>query len=130
METASEKTASPGKADVWRQRIEAQRASGQTIRAWCRANATGEHSFYWWRARLGLTRGSHAGLRQRRRPGSRRCVEEPLSFAQVRMDEGHVVEPAAAAWRLRLAGGRELMVPASLPIEQVAQLVRAIERAT
>jgi hypothetical protein len=34
-----------------------------------------------------------------------------------------IVEPL----RLRFSGGRELILPASMPIEQVARLVHAIE---
>jgi hypothetical protein len=37
-------------------------------------------------------------------------------------------KPAAAeAIRLRLAGERELILPASMPLEQVAKLVHALE---
>jgi len=46
----------------------------------------------------------------------------PLAFAQV------VVHPSTAEpLRLRLAGERELILPASMPLEQVAKLVHAIE---
>jgi hypothetical protein len=43
-----------------------------------------------------------------------------------------VVEAApvvAEPMRLTLAGGRELALPASMPVEQVAHLLRAIEGA-
>jgi hypothetical protein len=36
------------KADAWRLRIDNQRASGQSIRAWCEANHAQESSFYRW----------------------------------------------------------------------------------
>ncbi len=69
-----------GKADIWRQRIEDQRASGLSVRAWCQANGIRGQSFYWWRRRLGLAEN---------RPGSRRSSPQPgvapLSFAQVRL---------------------------------------------
>ena len=108
-----------GKADAWRRHIDDQRASGQSVRDWCKVNDSREHSFYWWRARLGLS------------PKNRRCSTPvkarpaPLAFAQV------VVHPSAAeSLRLRLAGGRELILPASIPLEQVAKLVHAIEGTT
>jgi hypothetical protein len=110
-----------GKADAWRKRIDDQWASGQSVRAWCKANDTRECSFYWWRARLGLSRG------KRRLRGSLRSAEAkptPLAFAQV------VVHPAAELLRLRFAGQRELILPASMPLAQVAKLVYAIENAT
>jgi len=104
-------------AQTWRKRIVAQQTSGQPIRAWCRENGCHEHSFYWWRARLGL---SPVAAKHRRRPR----VPTPIAFAKL------VVEPpmtAAEPIRLSLAGGRELKLPSSMPVEQIAMLVRAIE---
>jgi hypothetical protein len=107
--------AANGTADAWRERITSQQASGQSIRVWCRENNHHEHAFYWWRARLGLSPKS-AAKRTQRRP------LKPLRFAEV------VVHRAAAEpMRLRLGGGRELHLPASMAIESVAKLVRAIE---
>lgn len=107
-------------AHVWRERIVAQQAGGQSIRAWCRENGCHEHSFYWWRARLGL---SPVAGKRRWRPRS----VKPIGFA------GFVVEPpvtsSADPIRLSLLGGRELSLPALMPVEQIARLVRAIEGA-
>jgi hypothetical protein len=106
-------------AKTWRERIVAQQSSRQPIRAWCRENGCHEHSFYWWRARLGL---SPVDAKRR----GRGHVAKPITFARL------VVEPSIGAgepMRLSLAGGRELALPASMPVEQVARLVRAIERA-
>lgn len=107
------------KAKLWRDRIEAQRASGESIRAWCLANHSREHSFFWWRARLGLS----PARRPSRRPA------KPLAFARVVIEPsvGVAKPPAAETLRLRLAGGRELIFPPSMPVEQVAKLVCAIE---
>ena len=108
-----------GKADAWRRRIDDQRASGQSVRAWCQANDAQECSFYWWRARLGLSPGKRR-LGRRLRPAEARPA--PLAFAQV------VVHPSTAEpLRLRLAGERELILPASMPLEQVASLIHALE---
>ena len=100
--------------DAWRERIAAQRDSGLSIRAWCTDNGYGEHLFYSWRAKLGL------------RP--HKVVLEPVAspvesipFAEV------VIGAAAQPLCLKLAGGRELMLPASMPIEQVAKLLRLVE---
>ena len=98
-----------GKADAWRQRITNQQASGQSIRAWCRQNRCAEHAFYWWRAKLGLY--------TRARPPAK-----PLGFARV------VIAPSATEpICLRLAGQRELILPGTMPVEQVARLVHALE---
>ena len=99
-------------ADVWRERIAAQRASGLSIRQWCRDNGHHEHAFYWWRARLGLSP---------RPPLKRRSPAQAIGFARVA-----VVNHAQPSIRLQLKGGHELHLPASMPLGQMAQLVRAI----
>jgi hypothetical protein len=104
-----------GLADAWRERIIAQQASGQSIRDYCRQNRCAEHSFYWWRARLNLRPGAVAG-RERER-----ALARPMAFAEV------VVRAAAQPLCLRLSGGRELVLPASMGVEQVAKLVRLVE---
>jgi hypothetical protein len=142
-----------GKAEVWRRRIEEQRASGQSVRFWCQGNNAREHSFYWWRTRLGLSprkrrvgRPIGASVPENVEPPVASRVEPanaaaPLAFAQVVVDplrscnaERSVasgVEPPMASGieplRLRLAGGRELILPGSMPLEQVAKLVRVLE---
>jgi hypothetical protein len=98
-----------GKADAWRKHIVTQQVSGQSVRAWCRQNDCAEHAFYWWRAKLGLS-------------PSKRPTAKPLGFAQV-----IVSQPTAEPVRLRLAGERELIFPASMPLEQVVKLIRALE---
>ena len=107
-----------GTADAWRERITAQRVSGQSIRGWCRENALREHAFYWWRCRLGLSPGPARKRRGRREPFTELIVDAPgkTGFPGI-------IEPMV----LRLAGGRELVLPASMPVDRVAGLVRAIE---
>jgi hypothetical protein len=106
---------SNGTADAWRERVASQQASGQSIRAWCRQNSHHEHAFYWWRSRLGLS-PKLAAKRQQRRP------LKPLRFAEVVVDRA-----AKERMCLRLGGGRELHLPASMAVEDVAKLIRAIE---
>ena len=117
-----EEAGSSDKANLWRRRIEAQRLSGQSVRAWCVANEAPEHSFFWWRDRLGLSP-------QRRRV---RRAAKPLAFARVVVAEQRVATAEQKAGTaegpcLRLADGRELLFPASMPLKQVAELVKAIE---
>src|ERR1700759_4835445 len=106
--------AANGTADAWRERIAAQAASGQSIRAWCREHNHHEHAFYWWRSRLGLSPKAAVQRQPNRRPG------KAIKFAEVVVNRA---EPMC----LRLAGARELILPASMSVAQVAQLVRAIE---
>jgi hypothetical protein len=112
MDTAASKSKT---ADAWRERIAAHQASGQSIRQWCRRNGCHEHSFYWWRARLNQGPGAAA------RPRRANAGSGPIPFAEV------IVRAAAQPLCLRLIGGRELVVPASMPVEQVAKLIRLVE---
>lgn len=107
--------ANSGTSDAWRERIAAQRGSGQSIRAWCRDNHQHEHAFYWWRSRLVLSPKSAATRRARRR-------SKPIPFTEVVVDRAF-----SESIRLALGGGRELVLPASMPMEQVARLIRALE---
>ena len=109
-----------GSADAWRERIAAQGASGNSIRGWCRENNHHEHAFYWWRSRLGLSPGSAAKRQQR-------LAAKAHPQAGPRFTEVVVDGTASDSIRLRLGGGRELVLPASMPVEQIAQLIRAIE---
>lgn len=103
-----------GKADTWRERIQAQCGSGRSIRSWCREHSLPEHTFYWWRSRLGL---SPAARKRTRRHG------KAIRFAEVVIPPSPVMDPI----RLNLPGGRELILPGSMPIESVATLIRALE---
>ena len=110
--------ASNSRADTWRQRIISQQASGQSVRAWCRENAgCHEHSFYWWRARLNLGPDSA----RRRRVAKAQAPAHAIPFAEVLL--GAAAQPIC----LRLAGGRELLLPSSMAMEQIAKLVGLIE---
>jgi hypothetical protein len=82
-----------GKAVIWRGRIEAQRASGQSVRACCRANGSREHSFFWWRARLGLSPA--------RRPAGQ--PSKPIAFARVIIEE--YTSPAICHYPLHCVAG-------------------------
>src|SRR5271154_3121205 len=92
-----------GKADAWRRRIDDQRASGQSVRAWCEANDAQEGSFYWWRARLGLSPGKR---RLRRSLKSAEAKPTPLAFAQVVVHRERYLNPIFFLWRRpdRLSG--------------------------
>jgi hypothetical protein len=113
--------------EVWRERIAAQQAGGQSIRALCKQNGWHEHAFYWWRSRLGLSPVSV--IRRGRRP------KMPAGFAEVVVDRPatavSLVEPRTPSTvepiRLRLLGGRELVLPALMSDQRVAALVRLIE---
>ena len=105
-------------ADIWRERIAAQSESGSSIRAWCRDGGYSEHSFYSWRAKLGL-RPHEATARLGRQALA--APVDSIPFAEV------MIATASQPMCLKLAGGRELVLPGSMPIEQVAKLLRLVE---
>jgi hypothetical protein len=113
-----------GTAEVWRERIAAQRTSGRSIRGWCRDNDLHEHAFYTWRSRLGLSPRPSARRHSGQRPAT--GLSKELEFA-----EAVVVDPIPArhseSISLRLGAGRELLLPMSMPVDSIAKLIHAIE---
>lgn len=112
-------------AETWRQRVVAQQASGRSIRDWCRANGCQEHTFYTWRVRLGL---SPAKTRKPRRAAG----VERVKFAKIVLNDStsrQIPAGFSEPIRVSLLGGRELMLPSSMPVESIAKLLRAIEGA-
>jgi hypothetical protein len=122
MESISSETAA-----TWRERIEKQQASGDSIRSWCGANGCQEHSFYWWRLRLGLSPKPARLRRSKTRPAFAEVViAEPGMQRAACLNESTVAsifEPI----RLRLPGGRELVLPASMSDQRLATLIGLIE---
>ena len=102
-------------AEVWRERIAAQQASELSIRGWCQSHNIAEHAFYWWRRRLGISPTPAATCQP--------ALAKPVAFAEVVVHP----QPVADVMTLRLRSGHELRLPASMAVEQVARLVRAIE---
>jgi putative transposase len=84
----------------WRGVIVEQKASGKSIRDFCRERNLGEHSFYWWRRVL--------------------REEKPVAFALVE------TKPAAPAakFELALGSGEVLRVPAD--VESLRVLLEAL----
>ena len=82
--------------ELWRQRVQQQKSSGQTVRAFCREHKLGEHSFYLWRRQLGSV------------------AEKPIRFALVetatKLAETH--PPRHTQLELILKGGERLQIPA------------------
>ncbi len=101
-------------AQAWRKRIINQRSSGQSIRAWCRGNNCQEHAYYWWRTRLGMSPMSGATREA-----------QPIKFAEAVVQEAPV--QTATSMTLRLKSGHELILPTAMSVEQVANLIRAID---
>jgi hypothetical protein len=104
------------RAQIWQRRLADQLASGLSIAVWCRANGCCRQSFYRWQARLGheASETSAAGFTEIRLASStaERLCPEPLGSPPL---------------RLRLIGGRELLMPMAMPPASLAQLLHALE---
>jgi transposase len=88
----------------WRQRIAEQERSGLSARRFCKEQGLGEHSFYWWRKRLGK--------------------QEPVRFALVDRGPGR----QAASLELVLSGGELLRISAgvdAVTLRTVLETLRA-----
>ena len=94
-------------------------ASGQSVREFCAARRLKESALYFWRREIQRRDGRAPARRQR-------CMPSRLAFAKV-LVQPPVVAASEAGLRLRLGGGRELLLPASWPAEQLATLLRALE---
>jgi len=120
-------------ATAWRERIEKQLTSGEGIRDWCRSNGFHEHSFYWWRSRLGLSPKPARVRRRKAAAAFAEVVVEPTRQAVELVEFGgasDVDSPAGSdveSIRLRLRGGRELMLPVSMSDQRIAALIGLIE---
>lgn len=109
----------PGKEQFWRNLLKQFAASGHSVREFCAARQLKETAFYFWRAEIQRRDGQALARKQRSRP-------RHLAFAKVLVQPS--ITPAAEAdLRLRLLGGRELLLPASWMPERLAALVHAIE---
>jgi hypothetical protein len=127
--------------ELWRRRVAEQRDSGLSVRVWSEANGCSTHSFYVWRAKLGLgvkrhnvaevstsvaTGESSVRLTRVRVEGKRNNAADSQSVVAGGLADGSENQ----AIRLRLGHGRELLWPMSLPMNRLAELLRELERLT
>jgi len=109
----------------WRLLIEAQATSGLGVKEYCRQQRLTPSCFYRWRRFLtGKTGAASAWANPKRRRS--RAIN---GFAAVQMVEDKS-EPRSLPGepiRLLLAGGRELILPVSMPARRLAELLMALE---
>jgi transposase-like protein len=111
----------PGREKLWRDALTQFAAGGQSVREFCAARRLKETAFYFWRREIQRRDGRAPARRQRSTP-------RPAAFARV-LVQPPITPAAEADLRLRLGAGRELLLPASWPVQRVAALLRAIEDA-
>ena len=111
----------------WRALIEAQPASGLGVEDYCRQHRLTSSCFYRWRRFL--AGGSQATSPEATSPWAgqkkSRPAPSPTGFATVTVlpQAMEADEPI----RLQLAHGRQLLLPASLPMDRLAALVEALD---
>jgi hypothetical protein len=110
-------------AGEWRTLIEAQPSSGLGVEPYCRQHGITGSCFYRWRRFFSGATGTSSDLTKKKR----RRAPIVGTFATVQVVEDRS-EPPSESIRLKIAGGRELMLPASMPAERLADLLVALER--
>jgi hypothetical protein len=108
--------------EQWRALIQAQPASGLGVEDYCRLHQLTSSCFYRWRRFLaGSPTASSPWMGQKKnRPSA-----TPTGFAAVRVLPE--ARPLDEPIRLRLATGRELLLPASIGMDRLAELVMALD---
>jgi transposase-like protein len=107
------------KEQSWRDLLKQFAASGQSVREFCSTHRLNETAFYFWRGETQRRDGQAPVRRQH-------ATTRPVAFTKVLVGPSVVAEESL---RLRLGNGRELLLPASWPVERLAALVRAVEDA-
>lgn len=114
----------PKRERFWRDTLRRHKGSGLTVRAFCAKEQLAETAFHAWRR---ILRERDAERRQDR-PVAPATVAPAPAFVPVVVRETERPEPAAAAdIVIELRGGRAMRLPASMPAEQLARMVHAIE---
>ena len=112
-------------AEQWRLLIEAQPASAQSVDEYCKQRRLTSSAFYRWRRFLtGKTGAASAWANPKRRRS--RAID---GFAAVKLvqDENGPRSFPGESIRLLLAGGRELILPVSMPARLLVELLVALE---
>lgn len=109
---------SQAKERIWRQHIERQRQSKQTVHAFCAGAGISEPSFYAWRNEL-ARRDSETGQPARSKPQARRRTATPKPRA---LPVTIAVYPPAAA----VVGHVEVVLPSGLLLGVPAQDTAAL----
>jgi transposase-like protein len=120
---AKRKGRDQGREVYWAQRLDEQRRSGLSIRAFCREREVSEAAFYFWRRELERRR---AERQAQRRPSPRRRA--PL-FVPVRVaaPSPSVQTPAATPIEIVLAGGRCIRLTPPVHREALADVLAVME---
>lgn len=103
------------KEQYWREVVERQAASGQSVRTFCSHESLDENAFYSWRRTI----------RQRDAPA--KPSETPRAFVPAVLSGP---APGESWLVIELTGGRALRVSGSIAAERLAELIEAVEGRT
>ena len=109
----------PQREAYWRDVLERQCRSGLSVRGFCSREGVPESALYAWRCAI----RQRDQERQQARP--RRASPATAFVPVVIRPEAH--PPSTECLRIELRGGRVLRLPASMPAEQLAKVIHAIE---
>lgn len=112
-------------SEQWRGLIEAQPSSGQGVEEYCRQRQVTSSCFYRWRRFLTGTTGASSPWANPKP----RSLPAIAGFAAVHLkqDQGEPRSSPGDSIRLILAGGRELILPASMPTGRLVKLLVGLE---
>jgi hypothetical protein len=115
--------------DRWRQRIEAQQASGLSVGEFCRRESINRSRFYLWRRRIASAAGG--GFVAVNVASSLSCEEvvaEPSEVKRSTVITAKVDRPTSLpAIEVRLVNGRTLLVPWNFDRDHLVKLIAAVE---
>ncbi len=118
--------------EQWRQLVGAQRCSGLGVEEYCRQQHLTSSCFYRWRRFLTGSTGAKSAWSKPAQPSP----PQVQGFATVRVAAEQSKPWPAGAWgsgaagesiRILLAGGRELILPVSMPTRRLVELVLGLE---
>jgi hypothetical protein len=109
--------------EQWRALIEAQPTSGQGVEEYCSQHQVTSSCFYRWRRFLTGTTGATSPW------ANLKSLPAIKGFAAVHLkqDQSEPRSLPGDSMRLRLAGGRELILPVMMPIPRLVELLVALE---
>ncbi len=112
------------KEQHWRQHLAAWRRSGQTVRAYCRAQGLSEPSFYAWRRYLSERRPRTTTADHAADPAQPTLSAAADAFLPVRLVDLPAVTPPV---EVVLRGGRVLRVTAGFSASTLRDLIALLE---
>jgi hypothetical protein len=119
--------ASAYRLEQWAQKIREQKASGQSIQAWCEENGIHRQRYFYWQRKLrALACEQFAGTTGE----AQTMLTIPSGFTQVQVGAPAALSTlsgAMPAGQVRIeAGGVQITADPGYPVEQLAALVRKV----